>query len=368
MIKKYLQTIIVMRGQVLTTGHCKLIMSAIKEGEETLIVLGSHNSPRTVQNPFTCEEREKMIRSWLRTMVIEDTVKFLYLEDYQHDDDWVNELGKLLFRNKPDNYVRVEDRALFTSSKDNDGELRNSWAKGLAKVVNVVPSISLSSKTINASDARNYLLSQNPDYESKYKALNKLYKDGIIQLSVSALILEWFDENNYGKDLYDEYHECINYEGKYGKGSAHLTSDSLIVVKKEHKTEFGTIVYPEYMLIKRGGKVGKNLLAMAGGFVDNNECFEDAAIRELKEETGLTLSRHNITQRVIADSPNRDPRGRIISIVHIFEVHAWDLKNLKAGDDASEIVFKTFNNIKKHELFSDHYDTIKMYHETIKNN
>lgn len=368
MFKKYLQTMVIMRGQVLTNGHCNLILNAIKEGEETLIILGTHNSPRTIKNPFTCEEREKMIRRWLRTMTMDDTVKFAYLEDFQDDEDWILELGKIVFKNTPDNYVREEDRALFTSSKDNDGELRNSWAKGLVKVVNVLPITSNTSKTINATDARNYLFSQLPDYKSKCKALQKLHNDGIINITVSSSLLEWFIDNDYGKDLYDEYQECINYEERYGKGSAHLTSDALVVVRKEHKTEFGTLHYPEYMLIKRGGKVGKNLLAISGGFVDNDETFEDAAIRELEEETGLKLSKDKITHRIVADSPNRDPRARIVSIVHVFDVTEHELKNVKAGDDASEIVFKTFENIKKSELFSDHYDTIKMYHNQLINN
>lgn len=366
-MKKYLQSVVIMRGQVLTTGHCELIKTAIANGEETLIVLGSYNTPSMVKNPFTCLEREMMIRKWLKSQLLEDYISFIYLEDYQDDDDWIMNLGKIMFKHQHVNHIRPDDRAFYTSSKDDDSELRNAWAKGLGVVVNVVPTV-VKGKTLNATTARNYLLSAKPDLESKEKALTKLEKDGLIHHTIKKALLDWFVKNDFGENLYHEYNECVNYESKYGKGSAHLTSDALVVVKRTLPTHAGDFTYPEYMLIKRGGKVGKNLLAMAGGFVDNNESFEDAAIRELKEETGLTLSRHNITNRVIADSPNRDPRGRIISIVHIFEVHAWDLKNLKAGDDASEIVFKTFNNIKKCELFSDHYDTIKMYHETIKNN
>jgi len=68
--------------------------------------------------------------------------------------------------------------------------------------------------------------------------------------------------------------------------------------------------------------------ALPGGFVDYGESLEAAAIREAKEETGLSLI--NLRQFHAYSEPHRDPRQHTISIVFTAEGHGI----LKAGDDA----------------------------------
>ncbi len=72
--------------------------------------------------------------------------------------------------------------------------------------------------------------------------------------------------------------------------------------------------------------------ALPGGFVDVGECVEDAARRELREETGLDV---RLTRLLgVYSDPARDPRGHTVSIVYV----ATATGTPRAGDDAGAIL------------------------------
>jgi 8-oxo-dGTP diphosphatase len=73
---------------------------------------------------------------------------------------------------------------------------------------------------------------------------------------------------------------------------------------------------------------------MPGGFVDENERLEDAARRELEEETGISIA--ELEQLFTAGDPGRDPRGWTVSVVFLAQVNAADVKP-QAADDAEEV-------------------------------
>lgn len=86
------------------------------------------------------------------------------------------------------------------------------------------------------------------------------------------------------------------------------------------------------LLVKRRIPPFQNELAIPGGFVLPEEDLDQAALRELREETGVTDV--YLEQLYSFGQPQRDPRGRIISIAY-FALIAPD-HPLKAGTDASE--------------------------------
>lgn len=100
----------------------------------------------------------------------------------------------------------------------------------------------------------------------------------------------------------------------------------------------------EIVLIKR--KNPPYGWALPGGFVDYGESYEQAALREAAEETGLTVQ--NLMQFHTYSDPGRDPRQHTASTVFIGQAH----DKPKAGDDAAEAGL--FSAAHLPELVFDH--------------
>jgi 8-oxo-dGTP diphosphatase len=90
------------------------------------------------------------------------------------------------------------------------------------------------------------------------------------------------------------------------------------------------------LLIRRRNAPFKGRYALPGGFVEYGETVEAAALRELKEETGIGP----ISQRLIGvySKPKRDPRGHTVSVAYLMQVGN---ATPKAGDDAQSATFVT---------------------------
>ncbi len=89
----------------------------------------------------------------------------------------------------------------------------------------------------------------------------------------------------------------------------------------------------ELLLIRRRNEPFAGCWALPGGFVDPGETVEQAAARELIEETGLQPA--TLRQLKVFSGPGRDPRGRVISVAFAAEV--IDGPAGRAGDDAAEL-------------------------------
>ena len=90
----------------------------------------------------------------------------------------------------------------------------------------------------------------------------------------------------------------------------------------------------QILLIKRKANPFRDRWALPGGFIEMSERLEEAAIRELREETNIDVD-HLIQFRTY-DTPDRDPRGRTISIAFYTFLTNIPLGH-KAGDDAKEL-------------------------------
>ena len=89
----------------------------------------------------------------------------------------------------------------------------------------------------------------------------------------------------------------------------------------------------EALLIRRKHWPFEGLWAIPGGFVNPDESLEDAARRELEEETGVRDV--YLEQLYTFGDPHRDPRTRVITVVYYALIRDETLK-VAAGDDAAE--------------------------------
>jgi 8-oxo-dGTP diphosphatase len=86
------------------------------------------------------------------------------------------------------------------------------------------------------------------------------------------------------------------------------------------------------LLVKRKIEPYRGQFAIPGGFLHDDENLNEAALRELREETGVTDV--YLEQLYSFGEPKRDPRGRVISISYFALISAD--RTLSAGSDAAE--------------------------------
>jgi 8-oxo-dGTP diphosphatase len=87
------------------------------------------------------------------------------------------------------------------------------------------------------------------------------------------------------------------------------------------------------LLIRRKNPPFQDRWAIPGGFVGSRESLEEAAWRELKEETNVSGA--YLEQLYTFGAPDRDPRTRVITVAY-FSLICANLAHVRASDDARD--------------------------------
>ncbi len=114
-----------------------------------------------------------------------------------------------------------------------------------------------------------------------------------------------------------------------------------VVIKLWENGRFRGIVLIERLNPPKG-------LALPGGFVEVGESVEEAALREMKEETGLEVKLKRLLG--VYSDPSRDPRGHVVSVVFVADAEGKP----KAGSDAKLVHVYKLEEIPLDKVVFDH--------------
>jgi len=119
--------------------------------------------------------------------------------------------------------------------------------------------------------------------------------------------------------------------------------------------------FPEILLVQRRDPPFPKMWALPGGFMELEETLEEAARRELLEETGIRAG--ELIRFETYDKPGRDPRGRTITQVFVM-IWNEEMGAPKAGSDAAALQW--FSLDKLPALAFDHLEIITDVIQTIR--
>lgn len=334
------------RFQPFHNGHKAVIDAALKQAKEVIVVVGSSFSARNIRNPFTFQERKAMIEAcYPQESGIEKfhhrnpRVKVVPVSDYPYDDNkWINAIqnvvnGAIASNGWTDFPPKI---GLIGHSKDHTSYYLNifpTW--GNVEVANI--------DGINATDIREDMMCGNINPEM-------MPTEAYARLLQICNGQKWFDtivaEYNMVK-AYKKAWEAAPYAPTF------MTTDA-VVVQSGH-----------ILLVKRGDMPGKGLLALPGGFLNQEETMLEGCIRELKEETKIKVPvpvlKGSVKQSKTFDAPNRSVRGRTITQAFFIDLGTGELPKVKGSDDAEKAMWVPFNEVRQELMFEDHFHIIDTF-------
>jgi 8-oxo-dGTP diphosphatase len=125
-----------------------------------------------------------------------------------------------------------------------------------------------------------------------------------------------------------------------------LTVDPVIFTLRENRLHV--------LLIQRAEEPYTGMWALPGGFVRMEESLEEAALREMEEETGLKQA--YLEQLYTFGEPQRDPRDRIVTVAYFALIPADAPIRSEGGSDARQASWFPVDGLPK--LAFDHSQII----------
>lgn len=334
--------VLIGRFQPFHVAHLDLVRFALKQAQTVVIGVGSSNQAPDTRNPWSADERQVMIRSCL-TKEENDNIRFARLEDYYYSNmRWIAGVQKAI----SDHTGTSKDVKLIGFKKDASSfylSLFPQWGPHLEPETHV---------DMNATKVRDLMFTQ-----------DKIGIQNFLPPTVFDGITAWMETEEY-KRLHDEQHHIWAEQEKWRW--------RLQEIGVKHPPTFNTvdavcICSGHILVVRRGGKYGRGLIALPGGYIDINETLEKSCIRELKEETAIKLSRQELSNMIVDkdtfDHPLRDLRGRVITQAFCFKLPDGKLPEVKGSDDADKAWWMPMNDVNNNRtrFFSDHWHIIDRF-------
>jgi len=352
-------------------GHVHTIKNMLDTTDRCLVLLGSSLRARDIRNPLNWKFRARLAIATFQdtfpdhklsvldsdyeyssdeVVAFDDagkTVTFKPLKDYPYQNTrWQYQVQKIVSERPADRII------LFGNDKDATSFYLKFFPRWERKDL---PWVRIKDLVLSSTDVRDGLLS-GTDMDHK----------ATIGPSANALLAYW-RASDVGQELVAEYNWIHNvFKTPYKDlpyGIIFQTADSVITWR-------GLV-----LLGQRRNHPGKNLWALPGGYVNENEWVENAQSRELVEEARTRVYMYGrsgrksrvqfdrswlVSQRRF-DWPQRSQRGRIITTAfhwkipdHLDVIH-------EAADDLQRTQFFPISQVlddMSYDMFEDHQHII----------
>lgn len=341
MSKQYDALVLIGRFQPFHNAHLEIVRRATALTDRLIVVAGSANQPRTYKNPFTVREREHMVRDATRGMAISISVHG-NPDTIYNDQAWAVRVQKIvndtMYDSKGPGDFKI---AVIGHKKDESSfylDMFPQW--DFVNVEQIEP--------LGATDIRDLYFKQ---------SFNSNFIKNVVPETTYDFLMS-FRQTEEFQQIIREREFVENYKKQYASlpyPPIFSTADAVVICSGH------------VLMVKRRAEPGKGLWALPGGYVNANtdKSVEDAAIRELREETMIKVPapvlRGSIVRSRVFDAIDRSPRGRIITHAFYIQLPDGELPKVKGADDAEKARWVPIAEVRSEECFEDHYEIIQHF-------
>jgi len=333
MTKPYGTIMLIGRFQPFHNAHLEIIKRCTALTDQLVVVIGSANQPRTYKNPFTYDERARMVKAATQGLSLhiytEPNIDTIY-----NDQAWAVRVQGIHSKYR---CLGTKD-AIIGHKKDDSSfylDMFPQWEYINVEEIEPLSAVNIRDLYFKRSYNSNFIKNVVP--ETTYDFLQEFRRTEEFEQIIR--------EREF-VETYKKQYASLPYPPIFS------TADS-VVIQSGH-----------VLMIKRRSEPGKGLWALPGGYVNANtdKSVEDAAIRELREETMIKVPapvlRGNIKRSKVFDAVDRSPRGRIITHAFHIELPDGELPKVKGSDDAEKARWVPIAEVRSEECFEDHYDMV----------
>ncbi|NJK44941.1 MAG: bifunctional nicotinamide-nucleotide adenylyltransferase/Nudix hydroxylase [Pleurocapsa sp. SU_196_0] len=314
--------------------HVAVMLEGLQRVQKLIVVIGSARSARSIKNPFTAEERERLIADSLEAAgVNRNRFAFVQVRDYFYNEAmWLAEVqGGVHAITKGST-----DISLLGHVKDGSSYYLKSFPNWQFSPTSIVSSR-------NATAVREALW--RGETTTALEAVSPAVRD----------FLETFVTTPEYADLRAEFEYVQEYKRQWSTAPyppVFVTTDAVVM-----KSGF-------VLVVKRGDHPGKGRLALPGGFLNQKETLLQGCLRELREETGFKVDwEKHLRSSQVFDYPDRSVRGRTVTHAFHFDLGLGSLPEVKGADDATDAFWMPLSEtLAKPELFfEDHHAILEHF-------
>lgn len=364
---KYDFLIYIGRFQPLHLGHKHILDQALDQAKRVIVLVGSANRPRSDSNPWTFEERKKMIHaSYWDRQDIQDRLIVLPLDDYDYNDSaWLGQAQTLVHNallEHGNNHTNVhldgiDDMRVGVVGFEKD---KSSYYLHMFPQFDKVL-IKEQWGTVSATQVRDGYFQRAP------------YIPTHLLSSRVCSFLEQFMLTDTFRYVMNEFEGLKKHHAKWPANMPYplqtVTVDSVV-------TQAGHI-----LLVERNEVPGVGLLALPGGHVDasKGDSFDNAIV-ELMEEAapmdpmgearGKPMPKGKLRDYYTGyeqrfDQSGRDPRGYYLTTAFRFVFPGGKLWKVSSdierneGNEVTKATWVPIGSLDPTKMFADHYYIIQ---------